>query len=369
MPNPVESLFTEPGFVDLLLGQLGSGIIITDETGRIGFLNPAAQTLLQLSPSQGLGKALNETLLRFTPTDGVEGQRQVSLPSGQFPVQVLRLSKGKQIAGYLVVVREVPVRTEDLEDANRRLQEVNVELAKANQLKSDFVANMSHELRSPLNDILGFTQLFLSRTYGEINPRQEEAMQLVSESAHVLLDLINSILDLSKLEAGDRDVVEEAVLVGEVIEEVYRACGPLVRGKPIKLRVDVDAEMPPIVSDRRKVRQVLMNLVHNAIKFTKRGSIKMTGRLLRHEGKVEISVEDTGIGIDKNHQDIIFDAFRQVDGSATREYGGTGLGLAITKKVLDLIGGQISVKSAPGVGSTFRVILPLDSTGGRLNSK
>jgi len=248
----------------------------------------------------------------------------------------------------------------NLAEINRQLQEANKKLLEANQFKTEFVANMSHELRSPLNDILGFTQLLLARTYGEVNPRQDEAIQLVSDSAHTLLHLINSILDISKLGSGDVECFPEEFAVGELVEEVLKGCSALVRGKPIKIRKDLEADLIPIRCDRGKLKQIITNLVHNAIKFTQRGSIKVSTKGIPQQRKIEIAVEDTGIGIDKKNAEIIFDAFRQVDGSSTRAFGGSGLGLAITKKLLDLLHGEITLKSSPGLGSTFRVILPLD---------
>jgi signal transduction histidine kinase len=250
--------------------------------------------------------------------------------------------------------------TTELEERNRQLEWQRRELERAYQLKSEFLASMSHELRTPINALLGYTSLMRDRIYGELTPRQEEALQRMYSASQHLLELVNDVLDLAKIEAGKMPVNIESVALDMLIRELSLTIDPMVRRKNLEFELDVSPELPVLETDRTKIKQILLNLLSNAVKFTHEGSIVLRAMPVGGGG-VSIEVRDSGIGIAPDDMGKIFEDFRQVDQSSTREYGGTGLGLSITKKLLNLLGGTISVDSEAGVGSTFFVWLPLRS--------
>jgi PAS domain S-box-containing protein len=257
--------------------------------------------------------------------------------------------------------------TVELEERNRRLEWQSFELQKASRLKSEFLANMSHELRTPINVILGYTSLMRERIYGTLTDQQDEALSKTYQTSQHLLELINDILDLSKIEAGKMPLHVERVAVGDIIAELSESVLPMLRKKDLAFATDLAADLPLIRTDRTKLRQVLLNLLSNAIKFTQHGRVSVAAIPLP-AGGVRIEVADTGIGIEPEHVDAIFDDFRQLDQSHTREYGGTGLGLSITRKLLSLLGGMITVESTYGEGTCFTLDLPAsvaDAPGNR----
>ncbi|MGH7449124.1 MAG: ATP-binding protein, partial [Longimicrobiales bacterium] len=248
--------------------------------------------------------------------------------------------------------------TVELEERNRRLEWQSFELQKASRLKSEFLANMSHELRTPINVILGYTSLMRERIYGGLTEQQGEALTKTYQTSQHLLELINDILDLSKIEAGKMPLHIEPVFVAEVIAEVSESVRPMLRGRNLTFNADVPNTLPPIRTDRTKLKQVLLNLLSNAIKFTQDGTVGLTAEPLEGAEGVRIVVSDTGIGIKPEDIGAIFEDFRQIDQSHTREYGGTGLGLSITKKLLTLLGGDVEVESTYGSGTQFTIELP-----------
>ena len=246
--------------------------------------------------------------------------------------------------------------TAELEERNRRLEWQSRELEKASRLKSEFLANMSHELRTPINVILGYTSLMRERIYGALTDQQDEALGKVYNTSQHLLELINDILDLSKIEAGKMPLHVEHVSLPEVIAELGETVEPMVRARNLEFRTRVDEDLPELHTDRTKLKQVLLNLISNAIKFTHEGYISLS---VRHVGSiVRLTIEDTGVGIKPEDLEAIFEDFRQIDQSHTREYGGTGLGLSITRKLLVLLGGSIAVESTYGSGTRFVIEMP-----------
>ena len=226
----------------------------------------------------------------------------------------------------------------------------------ASRLKSEFLANMSHELRTPMNAILGFTELVQNAALGPVTDKQKEALGRVLRNARHLLDLINDVLDLSKIEAGKMTIGEEDYAARMMLEGVVATVEPMASAKGLVLRVDAHG-LPAIVrGDEGKVRQVVLNLLSNAVKFTEQGEVRVVGRA--ENGHWTIEITDTGAGIAPEDLAIIFEEFRQVDASSTRQAGGTGLGLAISRKMAHLMGGEISVRSVVGQGSTFALRLP-----------
>jgi signal transduction histidine kinase len=245
----------------------------------------------------------------------------------------------------------------DLAEQNSRLQWQSQEVERANKLKSEFLASMSHELRTPINALIGYTALLLDGVLGEVNSRQRDALLRGRSAAEHLLALINDILDLAKIEAGKMPLRLEDVSLREVTLEVTQQVEPIVRKKQLQFTIDIAPDCPPINSDRTKVKQILLNLLSNAVKFTNRGGVTVEAH--RAVDGVRIDVIDTGIGIRASDLQAIWEDFRQVDQSRTREFGGTGLGLSITRKLLDRLGGSVDVRSTYGEGSTFSVYLPL----------
>jgi len=247
--------------------------------------------------------------------------------------------------------------TADLAEQNARLQWQSQEVERANRLKSEFLASMSHELRTPINALIGYSALLLDGVLGDVNPRQRDALARGRAAAEHLLALINDILDLAKIEAGKMPLHLEAVSLREVTMEVTQQIEPMVRKKQLEFVIDVSPDSPVIHSDRTKIKQVLLNLLSNAVKFTNRGRVSVEAH--EAQGGVRIDVVDTGIGIRQSDLQAIWEDFRQVDQSRTREFGGTGLGLSITRKLLERLGGSVTVQSVYGEGSTFSVYLPL----------
>ena len=251
--------------------------------------------------------------------------------------------------------QRVTERTAELEIARDRAQE-------ADRLKSVFLATMSHELRTPLNSVIGFTGILLQRLAGPLNDEQARQLGMVQGSARHLLELINDILDLSKIEAGEIRTHCEPFDLRASLERVAAAVRPMAEDKGLALAVDIGPGAGIITSDRRRVEQVLLNLLNNAVKFTPAGSVTLTARF--DDASVTVAVADTGIGISRNDFAALFKPFRQIDSGLTRQHEGTGLGLAICRRLLTLLGGDIGVESEPGAGSVFTITLPVDAAEG-----
>jgi len=235
----------------------------------------------------------------------------------------------------------------------------NSRLMEASRLKSQFLANMSHELRTPLNSIIGFSKVLLNRLDGDLTERQEAYVRSVHNSSRHLLELITGILDFSRIEAGKFEMRQEKVDLLDVVEECIESSLPLVRDKRVKLEKDVPLGLPSIEGDRTRIKQVMLNLVSNAIKFTHAGRVLVQ---VRQEGEmVHVSVADTGIGIAPNDLGRLFEPFQRLDNPLSQQADGTGLGLAISKKFVELHRGRIWADSRESQGSTFHFTLPLSA--------
>ncbi|MGR3318720.1 MAG: ammonium transporter [Candidatus Anammoxibacter sp.] len=238
------------------------------------------------------------------------------------------------------------------------LQKTNASLIRANKLKSEFLANMSHELRTPLNAIIGFSEVLRDKIAGDLNDDQLDFVKDIHGSGQHLLQMINDILDLSKIEAGKMELKYEEFLISGSIKEAQDVIIGMAKRKKITVKLQLAENVGMVTADRIKFKQVLFNLLSNAIKFTpENGKIMIEGAINKNE--LLISVTDTGIGIKEEHQVDIFEEFYQIDGSQTREYEGTGLGLALTKRIIDLHGGRIWVESEENKGSKFLFTLPV----------
>ena len=260
-----------------------------------------------------------------------------------------RMSERLQEA-YTGLEHKVAERTQELVELNQQLEQ-------ANRLKSQFLANVSHELRTPMNAIIGFTRLVMRKTDGQIAPLQHANLQKVLISADHLLELINGLLDLSKIEAGHMDVALVRFEFKELLHVAAATVEPLLKPDRVRFVTEIDPDLPPLHTDREKLKQILLNLLSNAAKFTDEGVIKVAA--WRTGNRLTLAVSDTGIGMPREALDYIFEEFRQVDMSSTRKHGGTGLGLAIVRRLTHLLGGDVTVESELGRGSTFTVTLPL----------
>ncbi len=269
-----------------------------------------------------------------------------------------REERAQAIAGLEVARAELEER---VAERTRELLQAKEAAEAADRTKSAFLANMSHELRTPLNSIIGFTGILLQALAGPLNAEQRKQLTMVQGSGRHLLALINDVLDLSKIEAGQLEMRREVVDLAELIPRVVGTIQPQADRKGLALVVDVAPGIGAMVGDRRRIEQVLMNLLANAVKFTERGSI--TVRAFGERERARVEVTDTGIGIEASHRDLLFRPFSQLDTGLTRKHDGTGLGLSICRHLVELMGGTIDVDSRPGVGSTFHFTLPLVDAG------
>jgi signal transduction histidine kinase len=242
----------------------------------------------------------------------------------------------------------------EIEDKSRQLEI-------ASKHKSQFLANMSHELRTPLNAILGYTELVLDSIYGQVPDKVRDVLERVQTNGKHLLGLINDVLDLSKIEAGQVTLFLADYSLADLIQGVYVAVEPLAAQKHLALRTNIASGLPVGHGDERRLAQVLLNLVGNAIKFTEAGEVAIEASC--PDGSFRIAVRDSGPGISLADQAKIFEEFQQVDNTLTREKRGTGLGLAISKRIIEMHGGRILVDSEVGKGATFTIRLPVSAEG------
>ncbi|MBI3843888.1 MAG: response regulator [Planctomycetes bacterium] len=241
----------------------------------------------------------------------------------------------------------------------RLLQQKSADVERASRYKSEFLANMSHELRTPLNSSLILAKLLIDNKESNLTPEQVKYAKSIYAAGNDLLALINDILDLSKIEAGKVDLSIEPVTVARLFANVKRRFEPIAAERKLELRITLEPTCPEVIeSDPQRLQQILANLLSNAVKFTEKGSVHLRAALMEPH-RVAFTVEDTGIGIPAEQHEIIFEAFRQADGTTNRRYGGTGLGLSICRELVTLLGGSIHLRSAPAEGSAFTVLLPL----------
>jgi len=385
--------------LNLILENVADPILVTDDQSNIILMNDQAEKLFAIDDRAPLDSAdrlaVRENDTKFTtfisdftidPARSLRAQMRLLHPETgvEVPMEVVSgkilNERGESLAIVSVLhdltkqaenerlydalkqlnselEQRVAAATADLAAQNARLQWQSQELEKANKLKSDFLASMSHELRTPINALIGYTSLMLDRIYGELTPEQEDGLNRIRASARHLLDLISDILDLARIEAGKMPIHLGELSASDVVGEVARQIEPMVRRKGLVFETVMLGIEPIMYTDRTKVRQVLLNLLSNAVKFTPAGRITLTTAATA-DG-VSFRVADTGIGIRPQDLGSIWEDFRQLDQSRTREFGGTGLGLSITRRLVDQLGGRIDVESEFGVGTTFTVWLPL----------
>jgi signal transduction histidine kinase/PAS domain-containing protein len=383
--------------LDLILDSVGDPILVTNPAGAIVMMNPPAERLFTAGETasaeeQARVRANDAYFSSFISnlfiTEAAARHRGeiglVEPRTGEpFPVEA---DAGKvhsehgEIVGVVTILHD---RREDLEKARLyeelkgakgqledRVREATVELVMQNEqlnrqrlaleeasaLKSQFLANMSHEIRTPLNAITAYTSMLLEGVLGKLEPKQRSGLERVASNTRHLMAIINDILDISRIEAGRMPLHVSSFHPGELVREVLAEVQPLIArsGLEVKSRL---GRLPRIRSDRPKVKQIVLNLVTNAIKFTPRGTVTLGASFRAGTGRFCISVEDTGIGIAEEDRDRIFEDFRQVDSSLARTHGGAGLGLTISRRLARMLGGEITVRSTPGEGSVFTLVL------------
>jgi PAS domain S-box-containing protein len=385
--------------LNLILENVADPILVTDDRSNIILMNKEAEQLFEADDSERWERAqlvqANDTkfttfISDFTISPALARREQMKLQipdtGVELPVEVVSgkiLSRRGEPLAIVSVLHDlteqveneglyeelkkfsgqledrIQAATADLAEQNTRLQWQSRELEKANRLKSEFLASMSHELRTPINALIGYASLMLDRIYGDLTPRQEEGLNRIQGAAQHLLALINDILDLAKIEAGRMPLHLDDVTLDDIMTEISQQIEPLVKKKNLTFHVEMPSRDLTLHTDSTKVKQILLNLLSNAVKFTHHGGIWVT--ISRDEDDLRFDVRDTGIGIRESDLDSIWEDFRQVDQSRTREFGGTGLGLSITRKLVDALGGHVFAESVYGKGSTFTVVLPLRS--------
>lgn len=344
---------------------------------------PASGRILALSARPALERAIRTRAPVIVYRDAVDSAPDAQALLDQWGVQsqlVLPMVAGERVIGVVDWTDHQPNRVFTPSDIRlaqtlvgqatiafdnallfQQLESRAQELAQANRLKSQFLATISHELRTPMNSIIGFSDALLSNLYGPLNEAQTNRVHRIRRNAQHLLHLIDDLLDLSKIDAGRMTLSPSLISVSDLVRDVVQEMEPQAQARRLALVADLPADLPPVCVDAQRLQQVIRNLLSNAIKFTPEGHITVSAQAL-HEARqscLAITVADTGIGIAEADQTIIFDEFRQADGSSTRAYDGTGLGLAISKRLIEMMGGSIQVESAPGEGSRFTVSLPL----------
>ena len=360
MNDPAERLFaTRPGATqieqrhvqanDAHFSSFVAGMLLSDDQRRVGEVNLTDPATGAAMPVEAIaGKILTEHG-ELTAIVSILHDRREAMERTALYEQL------KQASDELE--RKVHAATADIAQQNELLRRQAFELEQASALKSQFLANMSHEFRTPLNAILGYTSMLRQGVAGPVEGPVKRHLARVASNGQHLLSIINEILDISRIEAGRMPLQISKFKVADLVGEVIAELEPIVRRSKLEVSTQVPRDLPPIYSDRQKVKQVLLNLLSNAIKFTPAGSVSISARALHAPKSIAISVADTGIGIAPDDHARIFEDFKQLDNSPTRAYGGTGLGLSICRRLAEIIGGTISVRSQLGKGSTFTLTL------------
>ncbi len=360
MNDPAERLFaSRPGAStveqrrvqanDAHFSSFVSGMLLSDDQRRVGEVNLTDPETGGAMPVEAIaGKMLTEHG-ELTAIVSILHDRREAMEKTALYEQL------KQASDELE--RKVHAATADIAQQNELLRRQAFELEQASALKSQFLANMSHEFRTPLNAILGYTSMLQQGVAGPLDGPVKRHLARVASNGQHLLSIINEILDISRIEAGRMPLQVSRFKVADLVGEVLAELEPIIRRSRLNVETRLPKDLKPIYSDRQKVKQILLNLLSNAIKFTPEGGVSITARSMQAPKSVAISVTDTCIGIAPEDHVRIFEDFKQLDNSPTRAYGGTGLGLSICRRLAEIIGGEIAVRSELGKGSTFTLML------------
>ena len=385
--------------LDLIIDSVADPILVTDQEGDIVLMNEPAERLFNVpgtasEAAQRHVRANGAHLTSFvsnvltrTGEQRYRGEIQLSDPiTGRaLPVEGVAgtiLSEQGELMWVVTILhdmteaiekarlfeqlkqasaeleRKVQEATAELADQNELLRRQHIALEQASALKSQFLANMSHEFRTPLNAILGYTHMLLNGVTGPVSDQQRKSLTRIDSNSRHLLALINDILDITRIEAGRMPLNLSTFRFPELVNEVMSELEPIIKRSNLVVSARMPRSLPSLKSDRQKVKQIVLNLLSNALKFTPAGSVTISAT---HNGKnrfVDIAVKDTGVGIPPDDQVKVFEDFRQLDSSPARGYGGTGLGLSICRRLSQMLGGTIELESEPGRGSTFTLRLP-----------
>ncbi len=385
--------------LDLIIDSVADPILVTDQEGDIVLMNTPAERLFNapgvedektLRRVRANGANLTSFVSNVLTRSGEQryrGEIQRADPSSGRPLPVEAvagtiLSEQGELMWVVTILhdlteaiekaklyeqlkqasvqleRKVQEATAELAEQNELLRRQHIELEQASALKSQFLANMSHEFRTPLNAILGYTHMLLNNVTGPVTEPQRKSLTRIDSNSRHLLARINDILDITRIEAGRMPLNATSFGIGELFEEVQAELEPIIKRSNLSVTTRMRGTVPSIRSDRQKVKQIVLNLLSNALKFTPAGSVKMTASFDKRARQVAISVKDTGVGIPFADQAKVFEDFRQLDSSPARGYGGTGLGLSICRRLANILGGSIGLESEPGKGSTFTLWLP-----------
>jgi PAS domain S-box-containing protein len=386
--------------LNLIIDAAADPILVTDPAGNIELMNRPAERLFTVDDAQTAGVEaerrvqsndahVSSFVVNLYGTPGLTRKGELSLldpaSGASLPFEAVVgqvLSDRGEVVAVVTILHDRSEAVEKArlydqlqrlsEDLKVRVREATAELAEQNELlrrqalaleqasalKTQFLANMSHELRTPLNAILGYTNMLMQGVYGPMAEPQHRSLGRVDSNARHLLSIINDLLDITRIEAGRMPMEVEETSVADIVVEVMTEMEPIIARSRLSVEAHASPDIPTLSTDRKKLKQITMNLMANALKFTPQGSVRLSAAFDQTQDEVTIAVADTGIGIAQKDFEKIFEDFRQVDDSTTRRYPGTGLGLAICRRLAAMLNGRISLTSALGRGSTFMLHLP-----------
>jgi signal transduction histidine kinase len=348
----------EAGRSQAILESIADGVVVFDTKGNAIQANPALSHLINVPINDILNASVNH-LVESSPMDA----------KNKGTLAGLLTKPSEQLSSHRVVWGQKTLSVSSSHVLDRDSSEVGTvavfrdftKEAGIEKMKSAFVAMVSHELRTPLSAILGYAEIFLEQIYGALNEKQTKMVIRIVSNTRRLLNLINDLLDQAQMEAGKLKIKYEMIKPSHLLENLHGVMDKITEDKGLTLTSELDPELPTAIKgDSARLQQILVNLVNNAVKFTKEGSVHVKLSLMNKQ-EWGIAVSDTGMGIPKDELPNIFDSFRQVEGTTIREHGGFGLGLSIVKQLVSLMGGNISVDSELGKGSTFYITLPLET--------
>ncbi len=368
-------------------------IYLLDESGKIKLVNRAGTELSGYRRRQLIGRHFSilfeereyRRLLHRVIRPGQKRKVKhleswiISKDGEHIPVEVwvIPVKRAGRVIGYQGIVRDISEqirveaerlrRSAEIQRMNEELLEKNRRLQELDSLKTQFVSNVSHELRTPLNAILGYAELLREGMFGQLTPIQKQSLNNIIASGNHLLNLINQLLDFALIQNDKLKIYREPCSVYDLIDAAVATIRPAIEQKDLRFKKNIPEGLPHIIADGQKIFQVLLNLLSNAVKFTDQGEIEL--QVSRKDSYIEFEVRDTGIGIDQNDLDKIFEDFQQASGGMSRKYGGAGLGLSLARHFVKVHGGEIWVESRPGSGSSFHFTIPLETDKGGLEQR